>query len=121
MAPIWGKIADTKGRKLMTIRAGLCLSAIYFLTAAATSPWHVLVLRFLNGALTGFIPSSMSLVATNTPQHLAARYVAYMQIASAAGNVAGPVIGGVLASLVGIRGALNLSGANVCFRPSSSS
>lgn len=115
MAPIWGKIADTKGRKLMTIRAGLCLSAIYFLTGAATSPWHVLVLRFLNGALTGFIPSSMSLVATNTPQHLAARYVAYMQIASAAGNVAGPVIGGVLASLVGIRGALNLSGANVLF------
>ena len=115
MAPIWGKIADQRGRKLMTVRAGLCLSAIYFLTGAATAPWHVLVLRFLNGALTGFIPSSMSLVATNTPKHLAARYVAYMQIASAAGSVAGPVIGGVLATLVGIRGALYLSGANVLF------
>lgn len=113
MAPIWGKIADQRGRKLMTIRAGLCLSAIYYLTGAATAPWHVLVLRFLNGALTGFIPSSMSLVATNTPQHLAARYVAYMQVASAAGSVAGPVIGGLLASWVGIRGALNLSGTNV--------
>ena len=115
MAPIWGKIADQKGRKLMTVRAGLCLSAIYFLTGAATAPWHVLVLRFLNGALTGFIPSSLSLVATNTPKHLAARYVAFMQIASAAGSVAGPVIGGILATLVGIRGALHLSGANVLF------
>ena len=55
----------------------------------------------------------MSLVATNTPQHLATRYVAYMQVASAAGSVAGPVIGGLLASWVGIRGALNLSGTNV--------
>lgn len=113
MAPIWGKIADQRGRKLMTIRAGLCLSAIYFLTGLATAPWHVAVLRFLNGALTGFIPSSMSLVATNTPQHLAARYVALLQTASAAGSVAGPVIGGVLASLAGIRGALFLSAANV--------
>jgi len=115
MAPIWGKIADQRGRKLMTIRAGLCLSAIYFLTGLATAPWHVLVLRFLNGALTGFIPSSMALVATNTPQNLAARYVALLQTASAAGSVAGPVIGGLLASMAGIRGALFLSGANVLF------
>lgn len=115
MAPLWGKIADQRGRKLMTIRAGLCLSAIYFLTGLATAPWHVLVLRFLNGALTGFIPSSMTLVATNTPQHLAARYVALLQTAQAAGSIAGPVMGGFLATVAGIRGSFFLSGANVLF------
>lgn len=113
MAPIWGRLADQRGRKLLTIRAGLCLSAIYILTAMVTQAWHVAVLRFLNGALTGFIPSSMSLVATNTPKHLAARYVAMIQTAAAAGSVVGPVLGGVLASLFGIRGAMYTSGGVV--------
>ena len=115
MAPLWGRIADTHGRKLMTLRAGFCLSAIYFLMALATAPWHVAVLRFLNGALTGFIPGSMSLVATNTPKELAARYVASIQTASAAGSIVGPVIGGALAEIFGIRGALYTSGSVVLF------
>ncbi len=113
MAPIWGRLADQRGRKLLTIRAGLCLSAIYLLTGLATQAWHVAVLRFLNGALTGFIPSSMSLVATNTPKHLAARYVAMLQTGQASGSVVGPVFGGVLAGLFGIRGALFTSGCVV--------
>lgn len=113
MAPIWGRMADRHGRKLLTVRAGVCLSIIYFLTGMATQPWHVAVLRFLNGALTGFIPSSISLVATNTPKHLAARYVASIQTAGAAGSVVGPVLGGMLASIFGIRGALYTSGVAV--------
>lgn len=113
MAPLWGKIADQHGRKLMAIRAGICLSVIYFLTGLSTAPWHVLLLRFLNGALTGFIPSSISLVATNTPGNLAARYVASLQTAGATGSVVGPVLGGVLAELFGIRGGLFVSGTAV--------
>lgn len=113
MGPFWGKIADNKGRKLMVIRAGFCLSAIYFLTGMATAPWHVFVLRFLNGALTGFIPSSMSLVATNTPKELSARYVASLQTAGAAGSIVGPVLGGMLAGIFGFRGALFASGTLV--------
>lgn len=30
MDPFWGKTADKYGRKLMTMRAGLCLSLVYF-------------------------------------------------------------------------------------------
>lgn len=115
MAPFWGRIADRRGRKLMTLRAGFCLSAIYILTGLATRPWHVAVLRFLNGALTGFIPGSMALVATNTPKELSARYVASLQTASAAGSIVGPVIGGALAEIFGIRGALFVSGCVVLF------
>lgn len=110
MAPLWGRLADHRGRKLLTIRAGVFLSAIYILTGMATQAWHVALMRFLNGALTGFIPSSMSLVATNTPKHLSARYVAILQTAGAAGGVVGPVLGGGLAGLFGIRGALYTSG-----------
>ncbi len=115
MAPLWGRMADRHGRKLMAIRAGLCLSAIYFLTGMAQAPWHVLVMRFLNGALTGFIPAAIALIATNTPGELAARYVASVQTTQALGSVVGPVIGGVLASAFGIRGSLFISGSAVFF------
>lgn len=115
MGPLWGKIADNRGRKLMTLRAGVCLSAIYLLTGFATAPWHVAVLRFLNGALTGFIPSSIALVAANTPKELAPRYVASIQTSVAAGTVVGPIIGGLFAGLFGIRGALFTSGCVVGF------
>lgn len=113
MAPLWGRMADRHGRKLMAIRAGLCLSAIYFLTGMAQAPWHVLLMRFLNGALTGFIPAAIALIATNTPSELAARYVASVQTTQALGSVVGPVIGGVLAGVFGIRGSLFLSGSAV--------
>lgn len=113
MAPLWGRLADRHGRKLMAIRAGLCLSAIYYLTGFAQAPWHVLLLRFLNGALTGFIPASIALIATNTPKELAARYVASVQTTQALGSVVGPVIGGLLAGVFGIRGSLFLSGSAV--------
>lgn len=113
MQPVWGKLADRYGRKTMLVRAGLSLSLIYFLTSLSTHPWHVVAARLANGALTGFIPMSISLVGTNTPPQFSARYVASVQTASAIGTIFGPVIGGTLASLFGVRGSLQASAALV--------
>lgn len=113
MMPFWGKVADRVGRKLMTVRAGLSLAVIYFLTGLSTQAWHVVVLRFLNGALSGMIPMSIALIATNTPRELARRYVALLQTAHASGTILGPTIGGVLASLFGVREAFYVSGTAV--------
>ncbi len=112
MMPIWGKLGDRYGRKPMLIRAGLSLSIIYFLTSLSTEAWHVVVARLANGALTGFIPMSISLVGTNTPPQYSARYVASVQTSSAIGTIVGPVIGGTLAGIFGVRGH--------CRRPQSS-
>ena len=111
--PIWGKIGDTVGRKPMVLRAGVCLVAIYFGMSVCTAPWQVAIFRFLNGALTGFIPSSMALVATNTPEKNAAGYVATTQTAAAAGLIMGPAIGWILADALGIRTSMHVSGSAV--------
>ena len=111
--PLWGKLADTLGRKPMIIRAGVCLVGIYFGMSYCTAPWHVLVFRFLNGALTGFIPSSFALIATNTPQDKAPRFMATAQTAGALGSVIGPPIGGLLADQFGYRGSMRVSGLAV--------
>lgn len=111
--PLWGKLADTVGRKPMIVRAGLCLAGIYFGMSLSTTPWHVLVYRFLNGALTGFIPGSFALIATNTPQERAPRYIATAQSAQALGLIIGPPLGGLLADHFGYRGSMRVSGAAV--------
>jgi len=111
--PFWGKLADRYGRKPLVLRAGICLSLLYFAMSFARSPYHVAVVRFLNGALTGFIPGATALVATNTPRELTGRYVAAIQTASAGGTIIGPAIGGALADLFGFRGALQASGLMV--------
>ena len=111
--PLWGKVGDKYGRKPMAIRAGLCLVGIYFGMSFCTTPLQLAILRFLNGALTGFIPMSMALIATNTPQEHAPRSIATAQTSSAAGLIVGPALGGLLAGLVGYRGAMQVSGAAV--------
>lgn len=113
MLPVWGKLADRYGRKPMLVRAGLSLSVIYTLTSFSTEAWHVALLRFLNGALTGFIPMSTALIGTNTPPQFATRFVASLQTSSAAGTIIGPVIGGTLAGLFGVKGGLIASGVLV--------
>lgn len=113
--PLWGKLGDRFGRKPMAIRAAVCLSAIYFAMSFCTTPLQLAILRFLNGALTGFIPMSMALIATNTPEEHAPRSIATAQTASAAGLIAGPAIGGFLAAVMGYRGAMLVSGSAVLF------
>lgn len=113
MQPLWGSLGDRYGRKTMVLRAGFCLCAIYYLMSYCTAPWQLAVLRFLNGALTGFIPGSMTLIATNTPVELSAGYVAIAQTASAAGGILGPAIGGLLAGVLGYRDSMRVSGTAV--------
>lgn len=111
--PYWGKLGDKYGRKPMAIRAGLCLSAIYVAMTFCQTPFQLAILRFLNGALTGFVPMSMALIATNTPQDEAPKYLATAQTCSAAGQILGPAIGGLMAEVFGYRGTMWVSGTAV--------
>ena len=108
--PLWGKLGDRVGRKAMVMRAGFGLTVVYFGLSMSTKPWHLVAWRFANGILTGFIPGSITLIATNTPEDMAARAVAIAQSASAAGSMVGPVLGGILAGIFGYRLSLKASG-----------
>ena len=111
--PIWGKLADSYGRKPMILRAGFCLVAVYFGMSVCHTPWQLALLRFLNGALTGFIPGSYALIATNTPEEIAPQSVATVQAAANAGLIAGPALGGVLVTMAGYRGSMQIAGVAV--------
>jgi DHA1 family multidrug resistance protein-like MFS transporter len=113
MLPYWGKLADKYGRKLMIIRAGICLALIYLGMSICRTLGQLLLLRMLNGALTGFIPASITLVGTNTPKLEAARYVAVLQSVIAFGTIAGPSVGSILVDWAGYRRSMLVSGLMV--------
>ncbi|NLN76908.1 MAG: multidrug efflux MFS transporter [Armatimonadetes bacterium] len=113
MQPFWGKLGDNFGRKTMIIRAGLCLAGVYYGMSLCQAPWQLVICRFLNGALTGFIPGSFALIATNTPEQEAPRYVAILESTSNVGLIVGPAFGAFLARLAGYRSSMALSGTAV--------
>lgn len=113
MMPLWGKLGDTYGRKPMIIRAGLCLAGIYYGMSICQTPWQLAFCRFLNGALTGFIPGTFALVATNTPEEEAPKAMATVQACANVGLIIGPPLGAVLAGIFGYRMSMQVSGTAV--------
>jgi MFS transporter, DHA1 family, multidrug resistance protein len=103
MAPYWGALADKHGRRKMMIRSGLCLATVYALSAAVQDPWQLLAVRILHGFASGFVPSAIAIVSTNTPEKHIGYSLGVIQTASASGGILGPLIGGGLAHLFGMR------------------
>ncbi len=103
MAPVWGALGDRFGRKSMMLRAGFFLTLAYLLMAFVTGPYQLLGVRVMIGMLTGFIPTATALVGTTTPQEHLGKALSLVATASPSGSILGPLLGGVLADLVGLR------------------
>ncbi|GMA70595.1 MFS transporter [Leuconostoc litchii] len=110
VSPLWGKLADKKGRKLMMLRAALGMSIILFLMGFVTNVWQLFVLRALQGAMGGYISNSNALVATQTPKEHAGHALGILVTGMTAGNLLGPLFGGTLASIVSYRMSFHITG-----------
>jgi DHA1 family multidrug resistance protein-like MFS transporter len=101
--PLWGTLGDRYGRKMMVVRAifGLALSQI--LIGLSQNVIQLVLFRILQGAISGFIASSLALVSTNTPKEKMGYALGLLQSSTAGGMVLGPFVGGILADLIGYR------------------
>jgi MFS family permease len=113
IAPYWGSLADKYGRKPMLLRSGFSLAALYFVTYFVRNPYELLVVRVLQGLLAGYVPSSVAMVATNTPEDKVGYALGVMATAGATGGIVGPLVGGVVSRWVGNREAFLVSGCVV--------
>lgn len=99
--PLWGAIADRRGRKIMLLRAGFGMAVVTALMGIVTEPWQLLALRLLNGFFSGFISMAVSLQASLTPPEHSGKSLGTLQTGSIAGSLIGPLIGGLLAGMIG--------------------
>lgn len=120
--PLWGSFGDRFGRKLMMLLAIFGFSASQLLMGFSSSLIMLLFFASLQEAMGGCYPAAVSLTAANTPHEKSAYALGILQFANGAGNVVGPIIGGVLADSFGYRdvfllvsGSVALSGLLVFF------
>lgn len=102
-APLWGVIADKKGRKIMLLRASLGMAVAMVLMGFVTNVWQLVALRALQGVFAGFISNAQALVASQTPRKYSGRALSTLITGAVSGQLFGPVIGGLLAQLFSIR------------------
>jgi MFS transporter, DHA1 family, multidrug resistance protein len=104
-APLWGRVGDKYGSKVLIIRS---LTA-FILTKAAmafvTAPWQLFALRALLGVFAGYGALTISMAAQSAPKERMAYAIGTVQTGHRLGPAIGPVIGGVLAPTVGLRNA----------------
>ena len=110
MAPIWGRIADRKGKRLMAMRASLLIAISYLLGGIVTSPEQLIIVRVFQGFASGLWPMDLALMTLYAPQERLGFSLGIMQGTLTAGGVVGPLLGGVLAELFGMRTSFYIGG-----------
>jgi DHA1 family multidrug resistance protein-like MFS transporter len=119
-ALIWGHLADRYGRKLMLLRAMVAGTVIIALMGLVQNVHQLLILRIIQGMLTGTVSAGMALVASETPPERSAYALGVYQAAVIAGFSFGPLMGGHAAMLIGFRptfyvaAGLIFAGALIC-------
>lgn len=109
--PVWGKLADRYGRKVMLLRSGFGMAIVMVLMGFAVAPWQLLLLRMANGTISGFVPAAVSLVSSTTPKDRMGFAMGTLQSGGTAGAILGPFIGGLMADQFGYRPIFYITGA----------
>jgi MFS family permease len=104
-APLWGRVGDKFGNKLLVQRSLVSFIAVMIAMAYVTRAWHLFALRAIQGFFAGYGPLTLSMAALSAPRDKVAAAIGTVQTAQRMGPTLGPVIGGILAPVVGLRNA----------------
>jgi DHA1 family multidrug resistance protein-like MFS transporter len=111
LAPVWGRLGDRYGRKIMVERSLVSFTIMMAAMAYVTRPWHVLALRAVQGLFAGYGSLSVAMAAESAPRDRMPNAIGLVQTAQRLGPGVGPVVGGILAGLVGLRRAFLVTAA----------
>lgn len=102
-SPLWGRAADKYGRKPMLLRASMGMSIVITSMGFVQNVYQLVALRLLQGTISGFYSASITLVATQTPSDRSGWALGTLSTGAVAGMLLGPLLGGYLAEVLGIR------------------
>jgi DHA1 family multidrug resistance protein-like MFS transporter len=110
VAPVWGSLADRYGRKIMVVRAMFGGAVIISAMGFVANIYQLVILRAIQGTLTGTVPAATTLVAGSTPDNRRGYALGLLQMAIYLGSSIGPLIGGMVADTLGMRAAFWVTG-----------
>ncbi|WP_245693099.1 multidrug efflux MFS transporter [Sporomusa acidovorans] len=110
-SPIWGRASDKYGRKPMLLRASLGMAIVIAGMGFVQNVYQLAGLRFLQGTISGFYSASITLIATQTPKERSGWALGTLSTGSVAGMLLGPLFGGYLAGVIGIRNVFFIIGS----------
>ena len=112
-APVWGRLADRYGRKPMLVRAAVGMAIVMSLIGMAHNVYELVGLRLLAGLIGGYASASIVMIGTQVPRERAGWALGILSTGALAGNLAGPLVGGLLPSLISIRSTFFVGGAMI--------
>ena len=109
-SPLWGLLADRYGKRVMLIRANLAGAAVMSLMGAVQTPLMLIVLRMLQGGLTGTMTAAQAFLASEMPHERRGLAMGGLSASVYSGGLSGAFLGGFVAHWLGYRAAFYASG-----------
>jgi MFS transporter, DHA1 family, multidrug resistance protein len=100
-SPVWGRVADQHGRKLMLLRSSVAIGCFTILMGLSANVWQFCAARTLMGVFAGFSSAAIALVASQVPESRLGYSLGWLSTGQLVGSLVGPIVGGGLADLTG--------------------
>jgi DHA1 family multidrug resistance protein-like MFS transporter len=111
LAPLFGRLADRFGRKMMLIRSLAGFVVIIAAMGLVTSVEQLFLARLVQGLFAGFTPMAMALASVSAPEDKVPVAIGMVQSAQLLSVAVGPAAGGYVASHFGVRYAFFVTAA----------
>ncbi len=112
-APVWGKLSDRFGRKLMLLRAAFISAFLFPLMMFAESLWVLIAIRVAASFFSGTVNAAQTLVASVTPEERQGFALGAVSTAVSTGYMTGFFLGGMVVDKYGFDAGFITCG--ICF------
>src|SRR5438132_9063163 len=110
VGPLWGRLGDRRGMRMIATRATAANSLFWALMAFAQNVWQLFILRILLGILGGFTNVAVALVTQLAPKEKVPSVIGTLNSVQILSAAVGPLLGGILAASIGVRNTFMFTG-----------
>lgn len=98
-----GEAGRYKGKKKMVLRAAFLIGVSYFMAGLVQNEWQLFGVRAFQGFANGFVAAALAIISQSVETRKLGTTLGFAQTALVVGGICGPLIGGVISHVFGMR------------------